>query len=1311
MMSRRFVLATCAVVSAAVGSALNATAAGFKSMTDVPVSACANTVYLSDMDGRLWWNPAWKKRAAILVSNMAKVYTSKTTIDFVFDVGEKIDPKSVRVTTPYEVEVPCVAERARDDASATAVNILFQTDLREMENRPFFVYWDNPDAQPAKIRNAFSIDVADDEVYVNNGCVETVFDNLHRTSGLIRHLKANGSPTQDTLLQRTTEYAWEGFSFETEKSKIPKADPGKVRPGNALDAQIHKPDVLDGWSKAIVTADNALKKTVTFTNAYTAVDFTFYAGEPRVDYFYRLAPGIKTATIGVSWACGGGTAHDDFYYPGLSGKVLTRRAALDHVTDSDPVPMEYYRYPWFGEGWYAFCDRRTKDVVGMLFDRESFVGPSYLAGVTHCGETARMRFVHKPAKGETATGSGALVASVGDYKIVANAYEMAKNRPRVFVGQTQPYREIKPYKRDPAHDWCVNFNVGGWKSAKPLDGEEWAANIANHLRSLGANTILLGQLTDYTWQDLPLSKDLYDRICAYAEKEKKNFKAPEFNKQNFSPKRLETICAAAHARGMAVTLWHGPIPGVCGYGDRYDPELQAINRELQPLYAQCGTDSIYNALAVSEGVIFPKEIEKKFGREYWKWDDPTPYFESRRALSDYMRKFYDHAHKVAPNARVMGFNSDNGELGREMCMPYHTGTMDTLFCEFVAGDDFDKIKHVAKRLRSYFDNEAGRTIHAHYYEMKLNYAARIFQNELPFICGINGFSNEAMTYENVEPENSQFQADFYRLAEHTRLGDKVAKMEPVKNLAVFRDVRCFEEDIRRKRTMTRSWWQASRQDLRVNMFSRIPSFSYDIVMNPFFKLDSLKRYKAIYIPDDEMLSEEDAATLLAFVKQGGGAVLTGASGEKVNFILKLQPGTYTQYGKGRIVWVKEVLTDRLIKNDAKAGEKIKALVASVGGVDPLTVSNPSLDGILQSSADGTFLGVYNRSATEQCGKVTINCPSSPSTAASASFVLDVRSGRHFQYADGFEITVGPNQCGFYLIGDEEFTALPKAAEAVWTGASAVSTAPAGVRNEASSDPDFKVRSCLEFVTPSERGGAVIERSEKAMLVRHRFCADEATMMKKTKADDFDSWMAKYADGVKCYTSASAARALGEAGYVHIQCDSADCDAMFADCKEELKSLLKRGGGILFMRTEPGPNARKFLEEIGVFNPWPSTKDGFQEPAVWSPNVSTNHPFCAAKGTWFNNNCGSSRKFAKWDVAKQYAPYVDKLQNEYALMVVQESVLGAGKVIFSHNRYCFTSWYENFAHGDAVLSFLLGMPVAEHAEKVTQMNGGPGKVVE
>ena len=121
-------LASAAVAVVAIAMCGRADAAGFKSITDVPVSACANTAYLSDMDGRLWWNPAWKKRAAILVSNMAKVRSPKTTIDFVFDVGERIDPKSVRVTTSYEVEVPCVAERARDGASATAVNILFQTD-------------------------------------------------------------------------------------------------------------------------------------------------------------------------------------------------------------------------------------------------------------------------------------------------------------------------------------------------------------------------------------------------------------------------------------------------------------------------------------------------------------------------------------------------------------------------------------------------------------------------------------------------------------------------------------------------------------------------------------------------------------------------------------------------------------------------------------------------------------------------------------------------------------------------------------------------------------------------------------------------------------------------------------------------------------------------------------------------------------------------------------------------------------------------------------------------------------------------------
>ena len=1314
---------------AAVCGVLMATAAWAeaKSPADLPVSAITNVAYLTDMDGRLWWNAAWKKRAAILVSNRTKVRASKATVDFVFDPGEPIDPKSVRVVTPWEVEVPCVCSRpalgsdnrgeGAPATSDTAVRLLFQTDLREMENRPFFVYWDNPDAQPVKVRSAFSLDVADDEVYVNNGSVEVVFDNFHRTPGLIRKLKVNASPTPDTLLWRTSGYAWEGFSFETEKPKPPALDPEKVRPGNALDAQIHRPDSVDGWSKAIVTEDNALKKTVTFTNAYAAVDFTFYAGESRVNYAYRLAPGLRTATIGVAWACGGGIGHDDFYYPGLTGNVLTRRAALDWVTDCEAPPMEYWRYPWFGAGWYAIADRRTRDVVGMVFDRDSFVGPTYLAGANHCGETARMYFRHKAGKTDCATGSGALVATVGDRKAVADAHELLKTPPCVFVGAVQPYREITVKPRDLAHDFCVNYNVGGWKSAKPLPGDEWAANLMTHLRERGANTILLGQLTDYGWTDLPVSKELYDRICAFQLKKNPKWKAPEWNEKNFNSAKLKQVIAAAHAKGMAVTHWHGPLPGLALYGDVFDPEVQALNREMQVLFSLVGTDSAFNACAGGEGTPLPRDVQKKFGHSYWKWDDPTPYFEARHTLDDYARKFYEYTHRVNPKACVMLFNSDNGELNREMCMPYAVGTVDTLFCEFCAGDgDFPKIKHVAKRLRSFFDNEEGRTIHAHYYSMKLNYAERISQNEQPFICGINGFSNEAMTYENTEPENSQFQADFYRLAEHTRLGEKAAKMAPVRHLAVLRDVDCFAEDIRQKRYRMWSWgYEASRHDLCVNAFGFIPSLSYDIVMNAFFTADALKRYKAVYVPDDDVFSEKLAKELLAYVRDGGAAILEGRTGEKVNVeeLKGLEDGKVKEIGKGKVVWTKKALSDLRSKGDRGAGEEIRAMVAKMAGEEPFAISNPSLDGVLQSSAEGLFLGVYNLGAKEERGAVTLN--RREGAPATGTFVLDVKTGIRVPFTNGYEITVGPKQCGFYLIGDDAFTAVPKVTEAVWTGATMASTLPDGDRQQVKVDPDFKPLQCTEFVTPAPRNyaglPAEIDRSAQAMLVRHRFCADEGTMTKKAKTDDFEGWMATNADGARCYTPAAFKRALGASSYLHLQCAGEDCDAIFVDCKEELKDLLKRGGGILFSRTKPGPNAARFLAEVGVFDPWPSSKGGFQEPAMWNPNVSTNHPFCKAKGDWFNANVGCSNKFTKWDAEKQYAPYVDKVRPEGAVMVVQEKVLGAGKVIFTQNRYCFTAWYENRDHGDAVLSFLLGMPVKEHAEKVTRQNGGPGQIVK
>jgi len=242
-------------MSACVGVlALTGSVFGAATLADLPVSAKANAAYLTDMKDRPWWNKAWRKRAAILVSNMTDLRIPRATVDFVFDVGEKVDPKSVRVVTPWETSVDCVCEKVGVDGSGSgrdgrilsptptqnsnSVRLLFQTELREGENRPFLVYWDNPSAEALRPFSPIVSSVSANEIRVANGAVEVVFDRLHATPGLIKTLRATASKARTDLLWRTTGYAWQGFEFT---------------PGGT-------------WSAGEITEDNAFRKTITFAN-------------------------------------------------------------------------------------------------------------------------------------------------------------------------------------------------------------------------------------------------------------------------------------------------------------------------------------------------------------------------------------------------------------------------------------------------------------------------------------------------------------------------------------------------------------------------------------------------------------------------------------------------------------------------------------------------------------------------------------------------------------------------------------------------------------------------------------------------------------------------------------------------------------------------------------------------------------------------------------------------------------------------------------------------------------------------------------
>ena len=1242
---------------------------GARSLVDLPVSAVENRAYLQDLPTRPWWNGAWSRRAPILIANRAIEPSDKAVIDAVVDFGESVNSDEVRVVTPWGVEIPCVCEKEE----GTAVRLLFQTELRIEENRPFFVYWGNPQAKKAKVRSLMSLDVAEDEVRLNNGVLDVVFDNRHLTGGLLKTLRVVGSSSRNELLERATGYAWEGFNPTV--GGVPK------------------------WGSAKVIWNNAFKKQIRFESDKIDVDFFLYSEQPRLDYAYRLKDGNTQLCLGISWACGGGTAFDELVYPCLTGKMRKLLAGLNNVSDNIPTPR-YDLMPWLSEGWYAISDRRTGNVVGHLFDRMSLKAFDYNGAGQSAGELASLAFAHAQGRDVAKTGSGALYASIGKAEDVRREYRRLNGHPTVLVGKTEVCTEhpVRIPRLD--RDFCMDFNIGknsgaGWASGEPLEGMSWCSNICERLQSYGANVVRIG---GYTWQDLPTTKDIYDRYRALCRSEyanKPDRKIPDWKEGACTGQKFREHCDVAHAKGMAVSLWSGLVmPGWHFHFDViFDPEVVDLETDYALLYARTGADVIYNGILHSESPLMPDAMEKANGKTYWTWKNPRDYFRAQDRRNELQKRLYRRAKASGVDKPVMTLHSEDGELWREMFGAGMAGSVDSIYCEMMPVCDnptlIAHVKHVTKRLRASWNNKPGHTVHNHFYYMNYDYANRIQELEVPFITGINGFSFENLTYENFSREASQITADFYRFASYTRLGEKVAKMGPVKNLAVFRDSRAFEEDIVAGRNKDPYPYQA-RQDGRVNSFAEIHGFNYDVVIEKYFTAKDLAPYKAVYIPEDVALSKELADELVAYVKAGGGAIVEGetvggaGAGCQTLAKLGLKDGVVTNLGKGKIVWIKGILTDRIAKRERKAWQEAKNLVASVGGIDPLQIESRTIDGVLQSGDDGMFLGVYNKGRKVDTGRVKIaEAVSGKSENTSALYVLDVRRGVRFAYTNGFEIALGPEQCGFYLIGDDKFTALPNAVGGTWTGARLASLAPSGILPKKTVKGDFKQAKAIEIVATKNGKPIALSRSEKAAI----------DVLSITE------------DG---YNARQVAKVLDTAAYVHIQADASVSDLVFADCADQLKMLLKRGGTILFDKSAPGPKARAFLKDIDVFNPFSAiTQEVLDQEGEWNATVPTNSVLCVRKRSFKGLHCGEY-SFARWDAEHQYAPYVLKRNHKVAQMIVQEKVLGSGKIIFDCHARAFNDFYENRHLGDAILSYMIGMPVGDHAKKVELANGGPGE---
>jgi len=943
-MKRAIVIAGVVACAGSLFGALQQT------LLDLPVSSVGNAAYLNSMNTRPWWNKDWTRRAPILLSSEAKVLRPNTVVDVVVDFGEEVKPEDVRVVTPWETEVDCVCEKVEKvgGGGQWKVRLLFVTDLRIEENKPFLVYWGR-DGTDKSVRSPGMPPVEEnaDEIVFRNGLVEVAFDKHVWTGGLIKRLRVPGSGTPSELLQRATGPAWNGFNISF---------------GN-------KPPV---WSAPKVVTDNAFVKEVAFDCLQAEVRFALYTEQPRVDWSYRLKAAEGQVCLMNTFAVGGSTTHDKIFYPGARGKVLSLDASLDQATDCIPWPHFENLHRSLGDGWLAIADTRRSEVVGLVFDRPALDWMIY-SGHFASGELVSMRFRHggtdKSVRSPMGDGtdrsvrspgmSGAIVAAMGSWPRVREESDRLRGGIQVRVGAAESVREIPVAVPRLDRDWIADFNVGATPlQGHPLESGDWATNICEHLRSYGANTIKTGAW--YVW-DLPLTRGLYDTMTnAVAPAKRRPY--PVWEEGKFTGRKLREETSAAHAKGMAMSNWPDYMGGfwwVDREKRRADPICRQIDRDVESLFADCGIDSVHNWQFGGEGLPLSKDVRNKYGEHYWKWpkDVKNGYFDSVGEQHRRSREFYADSKKRHPDLPVFIYTSENGEMLRDFMTTELAGHFDTLYVEMLPHGVFSETKHTAKRMRALFGNRAGHTVHHHFYFYDLTEAQRVGQVEQPFVYGINGFSVENLLYEQADVEYSEIVADFYRFMEYTRLGEKVARMAPVKDVAVFRDDRAFRQDVLENR-VGKQYAQRAQQDARVRAFGEMPSFTYDVIINKYFTAKDLAQYKAVYVPEDDALSEECAKELLEYVKAGGGVVVEGVTcqgedalatkggtscgkGVLALAMLGLKDGEVKSYGAGRIVWTKEVLTDALAKRDRTAMVRVRALLKSVGSEPPFAVTGPN----------------------------------------------------------------------------------------------------------------------------------------------------------------------------------------------------------------------------------------------------------------------------------------------------------------------------------------------------------------------------------
>ncbi len=803
-----------------------------------------NPLYARELAGKPWFDPNWKYRLPIIVHNPLARDFQRLPVVVRAAFPPDTAPSSFRVVSPYGEEAPSQAARA--DVSNAVYEISFLASFLELENRPFFIYFDDaarpPPAYDSELR-----------VIQDARCLTLV--NSRIKAGLLRnypdlvHLEALAGSTGNQLIH---EHALAAESLGA-----------RLVPPRGSNQTFQAARVVEqGPVRAVV------EYAGTLNGQPAAARFALYAGQSRLAYSWH-AP-RQHVNLSAAWMPGLGreleSAPDRFFFPAPDGIRQLDVAADANLASLDSETM--------AEGWYALEDTATGQVGGELFDLAALrmlrVRVQGYVGL----EATRASFAAGPVQGAYVS-----LPDRSDLAAFRDQYLEFQQPPSVLTGAIQtreqaPAQWTKPvFGRNLIRAYHQNWSRKGITEMEyyaPENPQSYIPVWLRLARRAGANAIEF-------WSRAPVWNS------KYYEGEWSGF--------------LEELVRQAHAAGLFVGHGQATHKNKSWYSRNAPPEalghersdkqydLYAIRDTLADIAGEVGRAGVDLFLLQDEEVYsIAHATSRQAFRARYKLEPAEPVDVAKLAEPRHhlTAEFQMDAYTEIIRGMAAAYRAQNpaGWLGDQVNVsamlrvyagaPHdwetHGEFLNTLSMDLY-GKPQQQYKYFIKLMRATFDNDgpiliiAGGPMHRKYISANLSYHL-MWGIDMLAVFPPRGFSE----YDWFNEVNL-----LYKWLDFTGLGDQLAQYRPVPRIALLRD-RAANMDC-----MTRGLWavHGSDHDLRNQGLVFINNLQTDIVMAKHLTPATLKKYPVLTLTSDPVLSDQLAGTVRDYVQNGGAAYIEG----------------------------------------------------------------------------------------------------------------------------------------------------------------------------------------------------------------------------------------------------------------------------------------------------------------------------------------------------------------------------------------------------------------------------------------------------